>query len=1592
MGRIQRLDVKNFKSYGGKQTIGPFYRFTAVIGPNGAGKSNLMDAISFVLGVNSRHLRSNQLKDLLHKDNVNQVSPDGAYVSLIYELDEQEKMKLLPRLGELIENELNFTRSISDKGVGSYRINQQDMTYEEYEATLKDLGILVKARNFLVFQGDVESIASKSPDQLTRLFEMISSSDELKDEYEKYLEAKNAAEENTIFAYQKRKGLTAERKIVREQKEEAERYRLKRKELNQAKQHRYLWQLYHVANEAQERTEKLDEAQKQLDQFMNDNKEFTDSYKAKKKLHAVQLKEVRLHEENAAKVQEQVDSVAPRLIQLNEQIKHSKKKLDCAITHEKTMGKKVEEQNDEIDGLHADLAELKQAEAVLEETKDDEELVLQGNQLQQYHKIKDNALIETTKLRNDLASLTRQKTADESRLATLTQEEKEHNEEMNRLKEDRTTAELRLVDIKRVIAHSNDEVKQTEADLNNNQQHEIDISNKKQALKSELDQIQLKLRNVKDDWRQNQAELKRAETFDTLQRIFPGVRGRLLDLCKPIQRKYNTAVTIAIGRHMDSLVVNDYRTAQECIQYLRDNHLESVSFIPLDKIRVKPINERLRGLGASVKLVVDVIDCEPQIQPAVLYAVTDTIVCDSIDEARDLCFHRNEQVKAVTLNGMVVSKNGSMTGGRTEKDLNRAGRWDEKEAQLLKEKRDSIHQELISLEKESIGAVRRQTLESKLGSLKNRLRYAEADIKTTEDKISKLKTRMQECKKRIAALVPEIKKVKKSMNTRQASINEIESQIHSVEDQLFKDFSKSFGIKNIREYEENVIKQQQERIDRRRKLHNHMAKIQAQLQYLENHDNRRRWNYAKAAVTKETITLQAIENEKKALVAQTSKLDADNKAKAEAATAAQNALKAIENDLKSLSSDRESLDKQISTLNKAISVQETALERLKEKKREILKRATMDQVKLPIIGAANAENSDEEGDVDMSTQQSSGDSITLTAQAADRYLDQDVDFTSLPKKSFSSDKDRIDHIAQLESHITQLTGDLERMQPNMKALEKFDEIQSRIAREEAELERIKALASEACDRFEEVKTARFERFMEAYNHVSSCIDSVYKNLTKSSKHPLGGTAYLNLENLEEPYLHGMKYNAMPPMKRFREMEQLSGGEKTVAALALLFAIHSYRPSPFFVLDEVDAALDNVNVNKVSTYIQKCDFQCIVISLKDSFYEKADALIGLSYVSIKDSITKMTGDVEDLIADGDMTLSEWRDIEYNPSVKEIVQARMEAQLERTVKQAIAQQPTGQVLRSDVVVAVAGGLFGAVSAFMNSAAQPTARTQSKSSLWWNSAIDVALQSMETNQQIRTVDYLKLQHVSGDIATCEHVIIAVNGFMTHGMNPSTNWETYYQQKNVACFVVLWEAGNASEWEQFISSSSGHGEIALATHFTGNPWNKAQNKAHQVGQILADILLARPTIFRNRKLTFMGHSLGGAVIASLLERLAEQNVQSTPYYLHQVVFFAGAFVPPDNFSSIIQRVFTDLSKPRVMNVFSLHDAVLKHLFTLANFHARSKAAGCQQILTREIININMTSHLEANEDNCFGHSYENVMAIACNYLDQFWDLPSLQ
>merc|ERR1712034_176853 len=194
---------------------------------------------------------------------------------------------------------------------------------------------------------------------------------------------------------------------------------------------------------------------------------------------------------------------------------------------------------------------------------------------------------------------------------------------------------------------------------------------------------------------------------------------------------------------------------------------------------------------------------------------------------------------------------------------------------------------------------------------------------------------------------------------------------------------------------------------------------------------------------------------------------------------------------------------------------------------------------------------------------------------------------------------------RFEKQISDLSATIHRIQaPNMKAMQKLDEARDKLAEANKDFDNVR----------KKVKQERYDLFMKCFEHVSNTIDGIYKNLARNQS----AQAFLGPENPEEPYLEGVNYNCVAPGKRFQPMSNLSGGEKTIAALALLFAIHSFQPAPFFVLDEIDAALDNTNIGKVASYIesQREKMNIVVISLKEEFYSHADALIGITTDSTK----------------------------------------------------------------------------------------------------------------------------------------------------------------------------------------------------------------------------------------------------------------------------------------------------------------------------------------------------------------------------------------
>lgn len=192
-----------------------------------------------------------------------------------------------------------------------------------------------------------------------------------------------------------------------------------------------------------------------------------------------------------------------------------------------------------------------------------------------------------------------------------------------------------------------------------------------------LKDVQAKLDTARHGKRESEREAKTKECLETLKRVFPGVHGRMLDLCKPVKREYDLAVSVVLGRNIDAIVVDDQKTALECIQYLREQRVGQFTFLPLDTLQIKPINEKLRTIAKGARLALDVIQYDQALAQAMQYACGNAIVCDTLAIAKSLCYDQNLEVKAVSLDGTLIHKNGMITGGQM--GSNQGARWEDKE-------------------------------------------------------------------------------------------------------------------------------------------------------------------------------------------------------------------------------------------------------------------------------------------------------------------------------------------------------------------------------------------------------------------------------------------------------------------------------------------------------------------------------------------------------------------------------------------------------------------------------------------------------------------------------------------------------------------------------------------------------------------------------------------------------------------------------------------------------------------------------------------------------------------------------------------------
>ena len=1197
--------------------LGPL---TRKVGPNGSGKSNLMDAISFVLGVRSVHLRASELKDLIYSENA---LNDNHEIS--YHEDVPTRASVMAVIEDTKHTEHRFQRIVNANASTEYRYNGRITTYASYNAKLEQLNILVKTRNFLVFQGDVESVAEQCSKDLSDLMDQISGSRTLKNEYDEARISYEEAAEQLTALVSKRKLLQNELRQVRQHKEAFDRFGALKNEVHNHTIQKILWRLYHINEIIEIHTDWIEahasrgeQAQKRLhekEQMLSE---------ARSMLGSVQQKKLDLENERK-QANRSLDGIRPEKDRLIERIEHVNRKLQQAQFLYKQAEKDHDTLKESLKRLESDAALVQtcsdkmkaEQEAALAATS----IKLNETDLQNYHDLKLKSQSTVVQERSQMEQLQRKIREKQTSLDVHQDRIQDMESKLERLEQLLASLSETQAELATREPESAEKLGRAKSILSTLQSKKESISSREKQLNEALVGCYNRLLRMGQDQRVHEREARLRESLRSLRTIFPGVHGRLLDLCKPTQRKYELAIATALGRNAEAVVVNHEKTAVECIEYLRNQRAGQATFIPLDTIQTKPINDRLRSLSPQARLAIDVIQYAPVIERAVSYACGNAMICDTLDVARNICYERAQRVKAVTLDGTIIHKTGMITGGPSMQET--VKKWDDQELQGVQRERDRCMSELKELQQQ------KYVLEEE-DELVASVTRAQASLQSIRAEQADVMRQTQDAQSECAAIISQkkktqdmIDKLNEDMSQLRSQMSDIEHTIHAADDDIFTEFCERIGVANVREYEANQLHISQALNVATQQYQRQLARIAHQRTFAEQQvkNTADRLAFIQASMEKERQRIPRLEEElqncensiqkyreiKARIQASFEAMQEEHDEKTETVNERRKALFHVMRDV-------EAHRKEVAERNDEIAQLDT-------ERANLFRRCRMEALDLP-LESGDLANVPLEEDVSMPVSEADN------AVQVCRQYDITVDFSRL------SDAERTDRGSgkeyELQSRIDLAREEMEKLTPSTSTAERLDKLEKELKSCEHEIDSGREQVRESRDEFQLIKKQRSDLFMKAYHHIADRIDGVYKDLTKTKMAPMGGVAYLTLEDTDEPFRAGIRYHAMPPMKRFRDMDQLSGGEKTMAALALLFAIHTYQPAPFFVLDEVDAALDAQNVANVSHYIREHAsdrFQFIVISLKASLYERSQGLVGVYRDQEAHSSASVTLDLE-----------------------------------------------------------------------------------------------------------------------------------------------------------------------------------------------------------------------------------------------------------------------------------------------------------------------------------------------------------------------------
>ena len=1162
--QLKSLEISGFKSFADKTKIDFQAGMTGIVGPNGSGKSNIIEAIRWVLGEQAvKSLRGTKMTDVIFAGSANRKPLNMAKVTITFDNSDH----FLP----LDYAEVSITRKLFRNGDSDYLINNQSCRLKDITNLMIDTG-LGKDSFSVISQGRVEAVFNAKPEERRSIIEDVAG----------------------VLKYKKDK-FTTENKLA-ETTDYLDRVNDIIAELNQQKGP--LEEQASLARDYQDQKQKFD---------------YLDRSRLVKKLTIARDQLQGVNEKLAsakalvAKYQQQVDAGATKLANLKTQQTAQLKQKDELVAQNLELIKTIENTQGQ-QGVDAERRQNQQSEQerlTASLTATEQQIATQTEQQTQLEQTLSEQQAQVKAVKAQVAELTtatsaagRQQLADElEKLRNAYIDEKQvqaelNNEAKNLVKQHQQSGSQSTALAERLAqAQANLKRVQTTVDVHNREQRDLENQVSQQQATLTAQQAQVKTNAERIDEQQQrwldaaglmQREKSRLEALQAVQerytnfyagvrmvlqhrQQFSGVAGAVSELLT-VPDQYTKAVEVALGGQLQNIVCDTQQTAKTVVNFLKQNHAGRATFLPIERITARqlPVNtERdLSQQPGVLGVASELVDCESRLTAIKRYLLGTTAIVDTLDHAMAISRSRRFRCKLVTIDGETIAASGAITGGATRHDDNG----------LLQQQQsaEKIAANVAQMQSELV------TYEQGLADLKKANQDLTVQVETTRQQLSELKDRLSQTQAQLQAAQSE-----QTQLSRQVKALTYEQQQTQADDS-YEDLvarnqqAQAANAAKLKDYQDQMKTVQQQQTDYESYQQTQTTKLQTQREQLitlQEHvkQTQRQLEQCQATLAQNEETKKQIQAD---LTAIKTTLASQQMSVAERDTV----LKTAKAKQAAVEEQRKTCEQQLATLNdqvEELSTQQVRLQQLAAAATDDYRRLELSQTKLT-------------GEVDHATADLA-EKYQLTVAAAQA----DVSGLALPAitEQLKLLKRGLDEIGTV----------------NLGAIDEFERVKERFDFLNNQASDLTEAKEHLLQTMADLDTTVATRFKTAFDQVASEFSTIFEQMFG------GGKAELILTDPEHLLTSGVDIMAQPPGKKFQRLSLLSGGERALTAITLLFAILAVRPVPFSILDEAEAALDDANVDRFSQYLN--DFQTgtqfVIITHRKGTMMHADVLYGVT---------------------------------------------------------------------------------------------------------------------------------------------------------------------------------------------------------------------------------------------------------------------------------------------------------------------------------------------------------------------------------------------